>query len=154
MGFLAIICFVLYISSVMYLIYAMPVSHRIDNDAKLIITTCEGEAIDSDFIEAVKKYQSDFQNKPDCLDYNEIVDLSKVSRFRLSAKGLINIGKVASSTDKYRAKTKLAFIVSTELAFNITKLYATYRNFGLNNKKKIRVFKKESDALEWIHDDS
>lgn len=132
----------------------MPASHHINNESKLIITTWEGDAIDNDFIEALIKYQKDVQNKPDHLDYNEIVNLKKVSRNKLSLKGLKNIGKIASSTDKYRIKTKLAFIVSSDLAFNLVRLYATYRNFGKSTNKKIRVFKTESDALDWIHDNS
>jgi len=129
----------------------MPASHHIDNEARLIITTWEGDAIDNDFIEALIKYQKDVQNKPDRLDYNEIVNLKKVSRIKLSLKGLKNIGKIASSTDKYRTKTKLAIIVSSDLAFNFARLYATYRNFGKSTNKKIAVFKSESDALDWIH---
>ena len=129
----------------------MPASHHIDNEARLIITTLEGDAIDNDFIEALIKYQKDVQNKPDRLDYNEIVNLKKVSRIKLSLKGLKNIGKIASSTDKYRTKTKLAIIVSSDLAFNFARLYATYRNFGKSTNKKIAVFKSESDALDWIH---
>jgi len=132
----------------------MPASHHIDNEAKLIVTTWEGEAIDSDFIEALKKYQKDIQNKPEYLGYNEIVNFKKVLRIRLTVRGLIKIGNIASSTDQYRAKTKLAFIVSSDLAFNFAKLYATYRNYGKKNKKQVRVFKTESEALEWIHNNT
>lgn len=132
----------------------MSANHHIDNEAKLIITTWEGDAVDNDFIEALKEYQRDIQNKPEYRSYNEIVDLRKVSRIRLSARGLINIGKVASSTDQYRVKTKLAIIVSSDLAFNFAKLYATYRNFGNKANKTIRAFRKESDAFEWASADT
>lgn len=129
----------------------MPANHRIDTEAHIIITSWEGDAIDSDFIEALKNYQDEIQSKPEYHDYNELVDMTKASRMRLSAKGLINIGKVASSTDQYRGKTKLAILVSSELAYNFSKLYATYRNFGKKRRKQIRAFKKKSDALEWLN---
>ena len=132
----------------------MPASHYIDNESRLIITTWEGDAIDIDFIEALKKYQEDIQNKSDYLDYNEMVNLRKTLRIRLSVKGLKNIVKIASGTDKYRPKTKLALIVSSNLAYNFARLYATYRNFGKKNKKQIRVFKSESDALDWIRNNT
>lgn len=132
----------------------MPASHHIDNEARLIITTWRGDAVDQDFIEALKTYQTDVISMPDYLDYNEIVNLSHVSRFRLSPKGLKNIGKIASAADKYRSKTKLAFIVSSDVAFNLVRLYTTYRNFGKNPKKLIRAFKSESDALDWINNNA
>lgn len=131
----------------------MTISHHIDNEARLIVTIWEGEAIDGDFIEALKKYQKDIQSKSAYLEYNEIVNFSETSRIRLSLKGLKDIGEIASSTDKLRPKTKLAFIVSSELAYNFAKLYATYRNFGKNANKKIRVFKNESDAMDWVCSD-
>lgn len=128
----------------------MPANHYIDNEAKLITTTWEGEAVDSEFVEALKKYQKEVQNKPEHLDYNEIVNLTKMSRIKLSVRGLIKIGSIASSTDQYRTRTKLALVVNSDLAFNFAKLYATYRNYGKNNKKSLRIFKSESDALDWM----
>ena len=129
----------------------MSASHHIDTEAKLIHTRWEGDAIDSDFIEALKKYQNEIQSKPEYHDYNELVDLTKVSRMRLSAKGLIGISKVASSTDQYRGETKLAILVSSELAYNFAKLYATYRNFVKKRNKQIRAFINKNAALEWLN---
>jgi hypothetical protein len=128
----------------------MPANHYVDNDARLIITTWNGDAIDNDLIEALKKYQVEIQNTPDYLDYNEIVNLSNITRVRVSPKGLKNIGEVASSTDENRGKTRLAFVVASDLVFNLARLYATYRNFGKSNIKKIRVFKSEGDARAWL----
>ena len=130
----------------------MPASHYVDNEAKLIITTWVGDAVDNDLIEALKKYQMRFLNKPYYYTYDEVVNFTRVSRINVSVKGLINISKIAARTDKDRIMTKVAFIVSSDLAFNFAKLYATYRNFGKNIKKQICIFKTESEALEWIRE--
>ena len=53
----------------------MPAHHHIDNKAKLIVTTWEGDAVDKDFIETLMKYQEDILSNPDYFDYNEVVDL-------------------------------------------------------------------------------
>ena len=128
----------------------MPAKHHIDNEAKLIITKWVGEASDSGLIEALKTYQENIQNDPKYHSYSEIVDFRNATRFSISIKGLKSIGKTASRTDQYRDKTKLAFIVDTNLSINLVKLYALYRNFGKHTKKHIRAFKSKSDAHEWI----
>ena len=130
----------------------MPAKHHMDNETRIITTIWEGEATDTDFIEALKKYQKDIQTRTEYLHYNEIVNLTKITHNKLSVKGIINIGKTASSTDQYRAKTKIAFIVSSDLMLNFAKLYATYRNFGKKKKDKrqISAFKNENDAVEWL----
>ncbi len=71
----------------------------------------------------------------------------------ISIKGLKSIGIIASQTDQDRAQTKLAIIVTSNLAVNLVKLYATYRNFGRRLKKQVRAYKNESDAHEWVSND-
>ena len=128
----------------------MPANHHIDNKAKLIITTWEGVAIDSDFIEALKKYQKDIQSKPDYLGYNELVNFNKVLSIKLTVEGLKNIGQLASRTDQNRVNTKLALVASSDLAYGLARMYEAYRSFAQNTNKELRVFKEESEALEWL----
>ena len=128
----------------------MPANHQIDNNKQLIITTWEGDAHDNEFIEAIKTYQKDIQNIPDYINYNEVVDLSKVTSFKLTTDGIINIGKIASSTDRNETVKKLALIVNSRLAYGLCRMYETYRSFSKKSNKVIRVFKNKKDALEWI----
>ena len=128
----------------------MPANHKIDNSNKLIITTWEGEAHDNEFIEAIKKYQKEIQNHPDYINYNEIVNLSEVTKINISTEGIKTIGSIASSTDKYEINAKLAIIVNSTLAFGLARMYEVYRGFSKKSLKKIRIFKNEIKALEWI----
>ena len=128
----------------------MPAEHSIDLQSRLLITTWEGVAIDIDFIEAIKKYQQDIQSQKDCLDFNEVVDLSNVTVMKLTIDGLKKIGSIASITDQDRTSTKLAIIVSSNLVYGIAKIYQAYRSFSNNSKKELRVFKNKNDAFEWV----
>jgi len=128
----------------------MPANHHIDNDNQLILTTWEGEASDTEFIEAIKKYQDNIQNDPDYINYNEIVDCRKITKLKLTTQGIKTIGTIASSTDTDKINKKLALIVSSNLAFGLARMYETYRSFSKNANKEIRVFKNESDALNWV----
>ncbi len=128
----------------------MPAKHHIDNINKLIITTWEGVAIDIDLIDAILEYQEDIQCHPDYIDYNEVVDFSKTTDFKLTDKGLKSIGKIASRTDKSEIKRKLALITPSNTAFFLARMYRAYRSFSRNNNKDIRAFTNESDAFEWV----
>ena len=128
----------------------MPAKHVIDIKAMLLITTWEGEAIDNKFIEAIKKYQADIQSNSGYHGFNEVVDLTKVTKIKLTTKGIINIGSIASSTDKTGVETKLAIIVSSNLAFGLARMYEALRSFSTNSTKIVKVFKNESDAFEWV----
>ena len=128
----------------------MPANHHIDNKNQLIITTWEGEARDIEFIEAIKKYQDDIQNHPDYINYNELVNLSKISKLKLTTEGIKTIGEIASTSDKKDSNRKLALIVSSNLAFGLARMYETYRSFSKSANKEIRVFKNENNAFEWV----
>lgn len=128
----------------------MPANHKIDTKAQLLITTWEGEACDIEFIEAIKKYQEDIQNHPDYINYNEVVDLTKITGMKLTTEGIKNIGLIASTTDHNEVNRKLALIVSSSLAFGLSRMYAVYRGFAKKAHKEIRIFKTEKDAFEWV----
>jgi len=127
----------------------MPANHHIDNDNQLILTTWEGEASDTEFIEAIKKYQDNIQNDPDYINYNEIVDCRKITKLKLTSKGIKTIGTIASSTDTEDINKKLALIVSSNLAFGLARMYQAYRSFSKSANKEIRVFKNKDDAINW-----
>lgn len=131
----------------------MPAIHHIDSSSKLLITIWEGEAIDIDFIEAIKKYQQEIQSNSDYHHFNEMVDLTRVTSIKLTSNGIKNMLSIASNTDKDRTRTKLALIVTSNLAFGLARMYEIYRLLSKHANKEIRVFKNEPDALAWIKED-
>jgi len=127
----------------------MSAIHKIDNDNQLIVTTWEGDASDIEFIEAIKEYQINIQSNPDYINYNEIVDCSKITKLKLTSSGIKTIGTIASSTDSENINKKLALIVSSNLAFGLARMYQAYRSFAKSANKEIRVFKNNDDAINW-----
>lgn len=128
----------------------MPAIHNIDSDAQLIITTWEGEARDSELIAAIKKYQQGIQSNPDYIDYNEVLDLSGITRIKVTTNGVKAIGKIAPATDQTGKHKKLAVIVSSNLAYGLTRMYQAYRSLSKKSNKVVRIFKNKNDAFEWI----
>jgi len=128
----------------------MPANHHIDHKTKLIITRWEGIARDFELINAIKKYQEEIQNHPDYIHYNEVLDLTKVSSNQVTVEGIRNIAQIASETDHSESNRKLALIVDSSLSFGLARMYETYRKYGKSGHKKIRVFRDEKSALEWV----
>ena len=110
----------------------MPINHNIDTKSQLLITTCEGEARDIEFMVAIKKYQRDIQNHPDYNNYNEVLNLSKITGMKITTKGLITIGQIGTATDRNDDNRKLAIIVNSKLAYGLSRMYITYRSFSKN----------------------
>ena len=128
----------------------MPAQHKINDNTKLITTIWFGEAIDSELIDALTKYQQDIKSQSNYFSYNEIVDFSKASSFKLSTQGIMRLAHIATNTDKQGVKTKLAIVVNNPLAFGLGRMYGTYRSLVPSGLKDVRVFMSSRDALEWI----
>ena len=127
----------------------MPAKHFIDKESKLIITTWEGDAVDIEFIEVITKYQKDIQINPEYIEYNEVANFCKITSIKLTPKGLKRIGRIASKTDQYKFNSKLALVVSSGTAFNLARIYASFRNLQNGTNKEIRIFKSELEAMDW-----
>lgn len=129
----------------------MPANHNIDTDAQLLITTWDGAATDSEFIEAIKNYQENFQSKPEHHSFNEYINLCKITEVDLTTKGLKTITEIASSTDEDKIKRKLALVVNSTLIYGLAKVYEAYRSLANSAGKEIHVFNNEQDALKWLN---
>ena len=132
----------------------MPANHQIDTNARVIFTTWEGNATDADLYEALKLYYENIRSKPENSDYNELVSFSNVAAVKVTAKGMMDLAKLASSSDQPGVSTKLAFVANSSLARSFANLYATYRSVILKTGKTMRVFGNDEDALRWVSTDS
>ena len=128
----------------------MPAQHKIDNNKRLITTIWLGEAVDGELIDALTKYQREIKSQPDYFSYNEIVDFSQASSFKLSTQGIMTLAHIATNADIQGVKTKLAIVVNNSLAFGLGRMYVTYRSLAPRGIKDARVFMSYHDALEWI----
>ena len=126
----------------------MAIDHHIDNDDKLIVTTCIGTMHEDDLIVALKAYQQNIQNHADYEDYNEVLIFPEKSSVKITAAGLKKIAKIASESDRPHSKRKLSMCVQFKVGYGLAKMYQAYRNL-LKSGKKVRVFKAVKPALDW-----
>ena len=126
----------------------MPAQHAIDDDRGLICTVWSGAAVESELFAALTAYQRDIRSR--FRSYHEVVDFSQASQFALSAQGLRQLARMATATDVQGVRTRLAIIVSSDLAFGLGRMYEAYRGLVAAGEKEVRVFKRQREALAWI----
>jgi len=128
----------------------MTVQHKVDDNLKLITTTVTGEATDGKLIDALSNYQQTIRIQSDHNSYNEIVDMSNVSKFKLSTEGIKELVQIGTQTDAAGIKTRLAIIVTKPVAYGLARMYEIYRSLQPHVVKELRIFMKYEDALEWV----
>ena len=102
----------------------MLVSHRIDHDSKVIITTFAPEEVTLElFLETFNKYQEELKYLPDFQKYNELVDFRSITSINISASELKKLSNIASKKDTQGTVTKLALLVDSKPAFTLAKVY-------------------------------
>jgi len=127
----------------------MPASHFIDHEAKLIVTKWEGEATNTYFEDALRNYLENVRSSDECINYNEIVDIRKADPIKITIKGLLKIGQVATSNNAKENNMRMALLLKPGNSFSLARLYIFYRNMGRTDRKKISVFMNEVEAFEW-----
>lgn len=128
----------------------MPAAHYVDTEARLIITVWDGDAVDTELIDAIRYYQKEVQSHPEYADFNEVVNFLGVQSIKVTPKGLASVGKIAVGTDANRIGGRVA------LMFNLARMYASLRNASSSATKEVRIFQDEGNAFSWVQstDDS
>lgn len=126
----------------------MLVSHRIDHDNKVIITSFAPEEVTLTlFIDTFSSYKEELKYLPDFQKYHELVDFRPITSINISASELKEFSKLATSTDDKEDITRFALIVDSTSAFTLAKVYETLRNFHSNSKKQLKVFRDIDEAF-------
>jgi len=127
----------------------MLVSHRIDHDSKVIITTFAPEDVTLKlFLETFNKYQDELKYLPDFQKYNELVDFRPITSINITDSELKQLSNLASKQDTREIVTKLALLVDSKPAFTLAKVYEVIRNLNPASKKQVTVFQEFEEALD------
>ena len=133
----------------------MLVSHRLDHDKKIIITTFAPEEVTLElFLDAFSKYQEELKYLPDYQSYNELVDFRPITSINISASELKKFGNFTLAADNREQVTRLALLVDSKPAFTLAKVYETFRNLSPSSKKQVKVFRDMDEAMAWLDTNS
>ena len=128
----------------------MSVQHSIDDINNLILTTWTGEPTDSEMVESYEKYYREIKSRFEYKAYHEIVDFTDARGTLITLKGIKRVMGIAVNYDLKDITTKLAFVSSSTLIYNLALVYVTLRGLIPNSNKELQVFKRLSDAYNWM----
>ncbi len=129
----------------------MEVDHNIDNESRLLITTCIGNIVEDGLVCSLQKYQKNIQNHPDYKEYNEVLIFPEQITLHLTPEGLMKLASLAAATDSPGGNRKLAIVVNSSLAYGFALMYKGFRDLISNSSKEIKVFMALKPALEWAN---
>ena len=132
----------------------MLVSHRIDHDNKIVITTfAPEEATLKLFLDSFANYQEEMKYLPDFREFNELVDFRPIISINIKASELQQLSSFTVATDKRDKVTRLALLVDSNHAFTLAKVYEMLRNLSPGSKKQVKVFRDMDTAYAWLTED-
>ena len=126
----------------------MPAEHIIDDDRKVIITHWTGDLTDEALLAMIGEYNK-LKSQACYFQYNELFDFTGIGKLHVTYNGLLDVAELASSVEAH-ANARLAIIVTSDMAFNMARMYITCRGFFKRNEKTLNVFKYRDAALKWL----
>lgn len=126
----------------------MPISYRIDRNARRVIATASGILTDED----VFGYQRDAWSRADVTGFDEIVDMTDVNNVELpvpSSDRMRALAAESADMDTPRA-SRFAIVAPGDLAYGLGRMYAVYRETDRRSTKTVRVFRTMDDAVAWL----
>ena len=125
----------------------MPINYRVDHDKRLVVALGHGVLTDAE----VFGYQREAWSRTDVRGYNELVDMTRVSKIELpSADRIKDLARLAAAMDTGAAGSKFAIVAPADLAFGLGKMFQTYRSLMPQSQKEVGVFRTMEEALAFL----
>ena|ERR1051326_1288232 len=119
----------------------MPASFNINITHGVVFSTGTGVFTHADFVAHMKAVRSDPRFKP---ELNQLVDCRAITKMELTTTQI----KDLASRSLFSPKSRRAFVVSNELQFGMTRMFAAYRDIA--ERQTVMVFRTLPDALAWL----
>jgi hypothetical protein len=119
----------------------MPASFIIDPAHRVVVSTGSGTFTQADFHAHMARIGADARFNP---DFNHIIDCRAISQIDLTREQIMDL----ATRSIFNAQSRRAFVVSSELQFGLTRMFAAYREIA--GGQKIMIFRSMAEALAWL----
>jgi len=127
----------------------VPIDYRIEHGRRLVVVSPYGVLTDAE----VFGYQQTVWSRPDVQGYDELIDMSAVSKIELvSVDRIADLANLSASMDAPDLPSKLAIIATEDLHFGLGRMYESRREMAQKSNKVVRVFRALEEALQWLAD--
>lgn len=122
-----------------------PITHSIDEDLQLLITTWSGAVTDAEMMAAFRAAYADSRWVP---GFNEVTDLRRANVGAVTSDGLRALRLlVAESVAGYSGRFKTSILAPTDLGFGISRMYEMMSD---ESSESVRVCRDADDAAAWV----
>ena len=124
----------------------MPIEYKVDHAHKLVRARGFDVLTDAD----VFGYQQSAWSSPEVAGYDEIVDMTDVSRIALpSVERMRDLARLSKGMEARGAGSRLAIIAPGDVAYMLGRLYKGMRALT-GGRKQVGVFRTEREALAFL----
>lgn len=125
----------------------MPITFRIDHERRRVIAHPHGLLRDVETF----NYQQDAWSRPDTCGYDELIDMSGVTRVeQASGASMSELARLSSQMDAPHSPSRLAIVATTDLHFGLARMYQMHSETVAGRTKLISVFRRADEALAWL----
>lgn len=122
-----------------------PITHSLDEDLHLLITTWSGAVTDAEMIEGYRMAYADRRWVP---GFNEVTDLRRADVRAVTPDGLRGVRLlVAESVAGFTGSFRTAVLAPTDLGFGISRMYELMSD---ESSESVRVCRDAADAAAWV----
>ncbi len=122
-----------------------PITHSINEDLQLLITTWSGAVTDAEMMTAFRAAYADSRWVP---GFNEVTDLRRATLGAVTADGLRAVRRlVAESVAGFSGRFKTAILAPTDLGFGISRMYEMMSD---ESSESVRVCRDADEAAAWV----
>ena len=123
----------------------MPVAHRFDAEAGLLIVVMDGIVGDEDLL----KYAQHITENPAIpTGHDELIDLRGAEGIAdVSGPVLRRIADMFTQSDRTPEQSRVALVASSDAAYGLSRMYQTFRS---ESPLDLRVFREMSEARTWL----
>src|SRR5258706_16135391 len=112
----------------------MPIVYRVDHDAHLVLALGHGEMTDAD----VFGYQREVWSRPDVKGYDELIDMTKVTRIALpSVDRVQDLAALSADMDDKGKRSRIAIVAPADVAYGLARMFQSYRDLNPRSTKNV-----------------
>lgn len=125
----------------------MPISYEIIHTKRLVLAIASGTLNDAD----VFGYQRTAWSDPAIADYHEFIDTTAVETIVAPSPERVKaLADLAADMDQQTQPTKLAVVATSNVAFGLGRMFATWRELNPKSRKAVSIFRTRAEALAWL----
>jgi hypothetical protein len=125
----------------------MPLNYRIHTERRLVVARGSGVLKD----EEVFTYQLEVWSRPEVAGFDELVDMTNVTRILLpSIERVRDLAELSANMGQSAPRSKLAVVAPDDLAFGLGRMYEVARESAAPRVKPVSIFRTMPEALAWL----